>query len=172
MIPILYIVDDSSDHINSVSTSAVVVDNVICDDIYDGGTVIQPLNEMPFYNLVVWTIINGFNMHKYAEAVIVKDYSKKDFYLTEKILDIAKFILKSEKMSSIGLVSLNGKRDFGEYLYSSSNSTDYSCILVSQKLGQRFKDKYSKDLFNKEILKSDLDSIIKDFSNFEMSAVK
>lgn len=169
MIPTLYINDDSAKNLDSCTTSVTIIDNIVCDKIGNEGITVQPLNEMPRKNLILWSIINGFNMFKFAEALIIK-FSDDKQCLTQRMFDIAHFVLESEKMNRIGTISLFGKRNYGEILYVQTDSIDYSCFLVSKMLGQYIKDKYSKDVMTKEIL--NLDFIFKEFNNFELSQIQ
>ena len=127
----------------------IIVVNDYSEEKISDFTEISPKRFLPKNNLILWTILNGFKMFP-AEDVIVIAFS--DFELTDKMLTVAGFAYSGEKHTDLGVISLDGDKEYGNLLYAEVNGISLNAFALTRNLANGIE----KDLTDELIFGDDI----------------
>ncbi len=157
---IFYIPNENS-ILNDINDDSYVIDNFTGLSIKNR-TVFQPLQKLSKQNIILWTIMNGFNIFKFDNEMIISFLCKP---IEDNTLRQIRFILDFEK-TRLGCISLVKKVIGSSIFYRRCSAIDENLFLITRAFANDLIDQHKDDdIFGDDIK---LDFTDEKFSIYEL----
>jgi hypothetical protein len=128
--------------------------NGLCDYVISDLTEVSPVKPLPYPNLFMWTIDNGFKMFENADAILIK---RSSFKLSSKnALTILNFVYSGEKVTDLAVIDASCSSSIKtDHLYEETSKICLDCILITRRLYNDLKQYFSDDFIFSQTLTDD-----------------
>ena len=133
--------------------------NDYSDERISDYTEISPNRFLSKNNLILWTILNGFKMFPVDNMIII---TMSDFMLTDRMLIVAGFVYSGEKSTDIGILSIDGDKEYGNVLFAETDDISLRSFAITRSLANDLENALTDELiFGRDVSDDELAAMLK-----------
>ena len=133
--------------------------NDYSDERISDYTEISPNRFLSKNNLILWTILNGFKMFPADNMIII---TMSNFMLTDRMLIIAGFVYSGEKSTDIGILSIDGDKEYGNVLFAETDDISLRSFAITRSLANDLENVLTDELiFGRDVSDDELAAMLK-----------